>query len=49
MGPNLDQLKPDDARVARQIANGGQIMPPGLLKGQQAKDVAAYVAAVAGK
>lgn len=49
VGPNLDQLKPDDARVARQIANGGQIMPAGLLKGQQAKDVAAYVAAVAGK
>jgi mono/diheme cytochrome c family protein len=49
VGPNLDQLKPDGARVARQIAKGGQIMPAGLLKGQQAKDVAAYVAAVAGK
>jgi mono/diheme cytochrome c family protein len=49
VGPNLDQLKPDEARVARQIANGGQIMPAGLLKGQPAKDVAAYIAAVAGK
>jgi mono/diheme cytochrome c family protein len=49
VGPNLDQLKPDEARVARQIAKGGQIMPAGLLKGQPAKDVAAYVAAVAGK
>jgi mono/diheme cytochrome c family protein len=28
---------------------GGGPMPAGLLKGQQAKDVAAYIAAVAGK
>ena len=49
VGPNLDQLKPDEATVAHQIANGGGPMPAGLLKGQQAKDVAAYVAAVAGK
>jgi mono/diheme cytochrome c family protein len=49
VGPNLDQLKPDDATVAHQIQNGGGGMPPGLLKGQDLKDVAAYVAAVAGK
>jgi cytochrome c553 len=49
VGPNLDDLKPDEARVAKQIANGGQVMPAGLLKGQDLKDVAAYVAAVAGK
>jgi hypothetical protein len=49
VGPNLDQLKPDAARVERQILNGGKIMPPKLLTGQDAKDVAAYVAAVAGK
>ena len=49
VGPNLDQLKPDEARVEHQIANGGAVMPPKLLTGQDAKDVAAYVAAVAGK
>jgi mono/diheme cytochrome c family protein len=49
VGPNLDQLKPDEATVEHQIMTGGGPMPPGLLKGQQAKDVAAYVAAVAGK
>jgi mono/diheme cytochrome c family protein len=49
VGPNLDQLKPDAARVERQILNGGAVMPPKLLTGQDAKDVAAYVAAVAGK
>jgi len=49
VGPNLDQLKPDEATVEHQIANGGGPMPAKLLTGQDAKDVAAYVAAVAGK
>jgi cytochrome c6 len=49
VGPNLDTLKPDAARVEKQITNGGAVMPAGLLKGQDVKDVAAYVAAVAGK
>jgi mono/diheme cytochrome c family protein len=49
VGPNLDQLKPDEATVEHQIMTGGGPMPAGLLKGQDAKDVAAYVAAVAGK
>jgi mono/diheme cytochrome c family protein len=49
VGPNLDQLKPDEATVEHQIATGGGPMPAGLLKGQDAKDVAAYVSAVAGK
>jgi mono/diheme cytochrome c family protein len=49
VGPNLDQLKPDEATVEHQIAVGGGPMPAGLFKGQDAKDVAAYVAAVAGK
>jgi mono/diheme cytochrome c family protein len=49
VGPNLDQLKPDEATVAHQIKVGGGAMPPGLLKGQDLKDVAAYVSAVAGK
>jgi mono/diheme cytochrome c family protein len=49
VGPNLDQLKPAEAIVEHQIAVGGGPMPAGLFKGQDAKDVAAYVAAVAGK
>jgi mono/diheme cytochrome c family protein len=49
VGPNLDQLKPDDATVTHQIINGGGPMPAGLLKGQSLKDVAAYVSSVAGK
>ena len=27
MGPNLDTLKPDAARVEKQITNGGAVMP----------------------
>ncbi|HEY1479157.1 MAG TPA: cytochrome c [Gaiellales bacterium] len=49
VGPNLDQLKPNEATVEHQIMTGGGPMPAGLLKGQDAKDVAAYVSAVAGK
>ena len=44
---------PTEARRRRgssiRSANGGAVMPPKLLTGQDAKDVAAYVAAVAGK
>jgi mono/diheme cytochrome c family protein len=51
VGPNLDQLKPDAATVERQVTNGGAAMPAfkGILTPQQIKDVAAYVATVAGK
>jgi mono/diheme cytochrome c family protein len=49
VGPNLDGLKPDLATVEHQIANGGAVMPAGLLKGQDLKDVAEYVSSVAGK
>lgn len=52
-GPNLDDLKPDEARVANQVQNGGGPMPAfgrdGLLSATQVADVAAYVASVAGK
>ncbi|MGZ4352747.1 MAG: c-type cytochrome [Gaiellaceae bacterium] len=50
-GPNLDDLKPSAARVARQVTNGGKIMPSfkGSLSSQQIQDVAAYVASAAGK
>jgi mono/diheme cytochrome c family protein len=51
VGPNLDTLSPhpDLARIEQQIANGGAVMPAGLLKGAQATAVATYVEAVAGK
>lgn len=51
VGPNLDQLKPSEARVAKQVTNGGKIMPSfkGRLSPQQIKDVATYVSSVAGK
>jgi Cytochrome C oxidase, cbb3-type, subunit III len=49
VGPNLDQLKPDEQTVAHQIENGGGGMPAGLLKGDALTGVAQYVSAVAGK
>jgi len=50
VGPNLDSVAPLTVeRVANQIKNGGGAMPPGLLQGADAANVAAYVASVAGK
>jgi cytochrome c6 len=51
VGPNLDQLKPSQARVARQVTNGGAIMPAfkGKLSKAQIDAVAKYVSSVAGK
>ena len=50
VGPDLDSLAPlTSERVAKQIANGGQIMPPKLLTGKDATNTAAYVVSVAGK
>ena len=48
---NLDQLKPAKERVARQVTNGGAIMPPfkDKLSAAQIQAVAAYVSSVAGK
>jgi mono/diheme cytochrome c family protein len=52
-GPDLDDLGAvDRERVLNAIENGGTgqgRMPAGLLRGQDAQDVAAYVAAVAGQ
>ncbi len=51
VGPDLDSLAPDAALVETAIADGGAgtgAMPPGLLKGKDAKDVSEYVANVAG-
>lgn len=51
-GPNLDDLKPDAARVEAAIKKGGTsgtVMPKNLLEGDQAKAVADYVSSVAGQ
>jgi cbb3-type cytochrome c oxidase subunit III len=51
VGPNLDQKKPNEARVQRQVTNGGAIMPAfkGTLTPAQITAVAKYVSSVAGK
>jgi mono/diheme cytochrome c family protein len=51
VGPNLDDLKPDEATTARQVTNGGGAMPAfkGQLSGAEINAVAQYVASVAGK
>jgi sulfite dehydrogenase len=45
IGPNLDQLKPPEARIVTQVENGGGPMPAfkGQLTAKQIQDVAAYV------
>ncbi|MFN8122188.1 MAG: cytochrome c [Thermoleophilia bacterium] len=50
VGPNLDDLTPDEATVQRQVINGGGPMPAfqGKLTDQQIADVAAYVSSAAG-
>jgi mono/diheme cytochrome c family protein len=51
VGPNLDDLKPAEATVERQVTNGGGGMPSfkGTLTAAQIKAVAGYVSANAGK
>ena len=51
VGPNLDQLKPAQAIVVRQVTNGGAVMPPfkGKLTPAQIAAVAAFVSSNAGK
>ncbi len=51
VGPNLDQLKPDYARVLHQVTVGGGVMPAfaGKLTPAQIQAVAKYVSSVAGK
>ena len=50
VGPNLDDAKPDAARVVDRVTNGQGNMPPfkGQLTDQQIADVAAYVSTAAG-
>jgi mono/diheme cytochrome c family protein len=51
VGPNLDDLKPDEAKVKHQVEVGGGAMPAfkGTLSDADIANVAAYVASVAGK
>jgi mono/diheme cytochrome c family protein len=51
VGPNLDQLKPAEPVVERQVTNGGAAMPPfkGQLTPAQIKAVAQFVSSNAGK
>jgi mono/diheme cytochrome c family protein len=53
VGPNLDRLKPTEDVVLDAIeqgrARGEGRMPADLVQGQDARDVASFVAAVAGK
>jgi cytochrome c6 len=52
VGPDLDQLKPDEARVLAAIRNGGTgqgIMPTNIYTGKQAQQVAAFVSQAAGR
>src|SRR5689334_25423524 len=45
VGPNLDELKPDESTVARQVRNGGNGMPSfkSRLSGSQIEQVATFV------
>ena len=53
IGPNLDVLRPPSGLVENAVlqgrARGSGNMPAGLFTGEDAKQVAAYVAAVAGR
>ena len=52
VGPVLDDLKPDKARVENAIKNGGAgsgAMPANIVTGTEAEAVATYVSSVAGK
>jgi mono/diheme cytochrome c family protein len=51
VGPNLDDVKPDQATVKRQVENGGGPMPAfkGKLSDAQITAVSTYVSTVAGQ
>ena len=48
VGPNLDDLKPDAARVEQAIATAPGAMPADLAEGEEAAAIAEYVAGAAG-
>jgi len=47
-GPNLDATKPSASNVACQIERGGDGMPAGIVSGDEATDLARYVASASG-
>jgi mono/diheme cytochrome c family protein len=51
VGPNLDDLKPDEDTVKTQVENGGGAMPAfkGTLSDDEIASVAKYVSSVAGQ
>lgn len=51
VGPNLDDLRPDEGRVERQVTNGGGGMPAfgGMLSDAEIEAAAKYVSSNAGK
>lgn len=51
VGPDLDQLQPEEAIVETQVINGGGPMPAfkGVLSEEEIKAVSKYVSTVAGK
>jgi mono/diheme cytochrome c family protein len=49
VGPNLDDLEPDAARVLTAIQEAPGVMPEGLAEGAEAQAIADYVAGAAGK
>jgi mono/diheme cytochrome c family protein len=48
VGPNLDDLKPDEQTVLNAIKTGPSVMPENLLQGAEAQAVAKYVSENAG-
>jgi mono/diheme cytochrome c family protein len=50
VGPSLDAMRPDAARVAKAVTDGvGPMLPYEALDAEQIEALAAYVAAVAGQ
>ena len=48
VGPNLDDLAPDAARVQQAIKTAPGVMPENLAEGEEAQAIAEYVAGAAG-
>ena len=49
VGPNLDELQPDEQRVLNAIRTGPSSMPENLLQGAEAQEVARFVAGKPGR
>ncbi len=49
IGPDLDQIEPNEKLVLAMIKAGPGAMPPNLVTGKEAREIAEYVASVAGR